>query len=157
MNRAPISDSLISRSDHYQSIVFWVVAFVVIFCGFVIIHLPFFLGEKSYFHDNLATAMLYGLFYDRLFSGDSWLWSGALNGGHPLWVSFGAFPIIEPVALLVYPAAVVLGSDWFTAILCDELSVGLNLGYGRGAVRILDDPQPVGSVARFWIVVFGAF
>ena len=115
MKLALISNVFTTRSDRYQNILFWMVAFVVTLCGFVVIHLPFLLGERNYFHDSLVPATLYGLFYDRLFSGDSWLWSAALNGGHPLWVSFGAYPIVDPVALLGYATAVVLGSGGFTA------------------------------------------
>ena len=56
---------------------------------------------------------LFGLFYDQLFSGDSLLWSAALNGGHPLWVSVGGGASADPVVLMVYAVAAALGSDWF--------------------------------------------
>ena len=103
------------RSGRHDTFVFWLLAAAAVVGALLVIYLPFILGERHIFHDNLVPATLYGMFYDRLFSGDSWLWSAALNGGHPLWVSFGAYPIIDPVAVIVYSAAAAFGTGWFTA------------------------------------------
>ncbi len=102
---APVPDNSADHSGRYETLVFWLAAGAAVVGGLLVIYLPFILGQRHFFHDNLIPATLYGLFYDRLFSGDSWLWSAALNGGHPIWVSFGAYPIIDPVAAIVYSAA----------------------------------------------------
>jgi len=90
-----------------------VVAYIA--AGLAVLYLPFALGQKHFFHDSLSAAAIMGLFYDRVFSADSWLWSSALNGGHPLWPSFEVFPIVDPVAVVVYGVAVMFGASWMVA------------------------------------------
>jgi hypothetical protein len=111
----PVSDFSHDRPGRYDNLLFWLTAVAATLGGFFVLYFPFVTGERHVFHDNLIPATLYGMFYDRLFSADSILWSSALNGGHPLWVSFGAYPIVDPAAFLVYSAAAILGADWFTA------------------------------------------
>jgi hypothetical protein len=110
-----VPDNFADHTGRCETLVFWLAAGAAVVGGLLVIYLPFILGQRHFFHDNLIPATLYGLFYDRLFSGDSWLWSAALNGGHPIWVSFGAYPIIDPVAVIVYSAAAVTGAGWFAA------------------------------------------
>ncbi len=113
------------RSGRHETFFFWLAAGAAVLGAILVIYLPFILGQRHFFHDNLVPATLYGMFYDRLFSGDSLLWSAALNGGHPLWVSFGAYPIIDPVALIVYAAAAAFGADWFGAYCATRFFMGL--------------------------------
>ena len=76
------------------------------------LYLPFFLGQKNFFHDSLVPATLIGLFYDRAYSGDSWLWSAALNSGHPIWVNLETAPFFDPVAMAVYSLAIAFDGTW---------------------------------------------
>ncbi|MEE8304800.1 MAG: hypothetical protein V3S24_20455 [Candidatus Tectomicrobia bacterium] len=122
---ASASDISQNSPGRYDNLLFWLTAAAATLGGFVMIHMPFVSGQWHVFHDNLIPATLYGMFYDRLFSGDSLLWSAALNGGHPLWVSFGAYPIIDPVALIVYAAAAAFGADWFGAYCATRFFMGL--------------------------------
>jgi hypothetical protein len=56
----------------------------------------------------------FGLFYDRLFSGDSWLWSSSLVAGHPLWLSIETQPFWDPIAVLCYGIAGTFQLAWST-------------------------------------------
>jgi hypothetical protein len=85
---------------------------VVLAC-FLVAHARFLFASDRYFHDSITGVTLIGLFYDRLFSQSSWLWSSDLNAGHPLWMVFETAPFFDPVALLVYPICRALGTDWF--------------------------------------------
>ena len=102
------------RSTSLETRAFWVLVPLVAGSAFVVLYLPFVLGQKNFFHDSLTAGTLIAAFYDRLFSGDSWLWSALLNGGHPLWVSLEVVPLFDPVVVVVYSAAAALGSGWMT-------------------------------------------
>jgi hypothetical protein len=93
--------------------VFWAVALLT--TGFTVAHLywPFIAGSEYHFHDSLVPATQIGLFYDRLYGSDSWLWSTALNGGQPLWVSLETMPFVDPIAFAVYSVAVALEAKWW--------------------------------------------
>ena len=75
---------------------------------------PYLSGAQPFFHDSAVGIAVFGIFYDRLFGGDSWLWSTSLNGGHPLWLAIETVPFWDPVVLVVYSLSAVLGTDWQT-------------------------------------------
>jgi hypothetical protein len=93
---------------------FWSIATVAIIASVAFLYAPFLLGDKTFLHDSLSHATVMGLFFDRLFSGDSLLWSSALNGGHPIWVSLEIVPIFDPVAVIVYTVATIFRLDWLS-------------------------------------------
>ena len=75
---------------------------------------PFITGDRSFFHDSIWPMTTFGLFYDRLFSGDSWLWSSSLNAGHPLWLAIETTPFWDPIAVLCYGIAGAFQLTWQT-------------------------------------------
>jgi hypothetical protein len=85
---------------------------VLLACLFLV-HAPYLSGAKLYYHDSINGVTMIGLFYDRLFTGASWLWSSDLNAGHPLWVLIESAPFLDPVAGPVYLVCSVLGTNWF--------------------------------------------
>jgi len=93
---------------------FWLVVALAIVAATALLFAPYVTGEIIFYHDSLAHASVMGLFYDRLYSGDSLLWSAALNGGHPLWASLEITPTFDPVAFIVYSLAVAFEWNWLT-------------------------------------------
>ena len=87
--------------------------FVVFLACLLIVHAPFLTAEQLYYHDSINGLTTIGLFYDRLFSGASWLWSSDLNAGNPLWMLIESAPFLDPVALLVYLICSAVGTNWF--------------------------------------------
>ena len=75
---------------------------IVFLACLLIIHAPFLTAEQLYYHDSLNGLTAIGLFYDRLFSGASWLWSSDLNAGNPLWMLTESAAFLDPVAMAVY-------------------------------------------------------
>jgi hypothetical protein len=109
----PSAEAMVDRQAWLTAGVFWAVA--LLGTGFTVAHLywPFIAGSEYHFHDSLVPATQIGLFYDRLYGSDSWLWSAALNGGQPLWVSLETMPFVDPVAFVVYSVAVALEAKWW--------------------------------------------
>jgi hypothetical protein len=97
----------------HQDVAFRVTVLAAVAGITAVLALPFLTGRQNFLHDSWAHATLLGLFYDRLYSGDSWLWSTALNGGHPIWTSLEVSSIHDPVAFLVFSAAAALRTGWF--------------------------------------------
>ena len=93
---------------------FWLVVALATVAATALLFAPYVIGEINFYHDSLAHASVMGLFYDRLYSGDSILWSAALNGGQPLWASLEITPTFDPVALIVYSLAVAFEWTWLT-------------------------------------------
>ena len=71
---------------------FWLVVALATVAATALLFAPYVMGEINFYHDSLAHASVMGLFYDRLYSGDSILWSAALNVGQPLWASLEITP-----------------------------------------------------------------
>ncbi len=61
-------------------IAYGIIILVVTFVNY----LPFIIGSRLFYHDSLVEMTVIGIFYDRILSADSWLWSTSLNAGHPL-------------------------------------------------------------------------
>lgn len=101
------------RCDGASQALFWTVAVLCTAIAFVSFYWPFIAGQDYHFHDSSAPATEIGLFYDRFLGRDSWLWSTALNGGQPLWVSLEISPFFDPIAFVVYPVAVALKAGWW--------------------------------------------
>jgi hypothetical protein len=93
---------------------FWIVVASATVAAVALLFTPYVIGDQSFYHDSLAHASVMGLFYDRLYSGDSILWSAALNGGQPLWASLEITPVFDPFASIVYFLAVALEWSWLT-------------------------------------------
>ncbi len=102
------------RRAWHSGAVFWVAALLTTGIAFASLYWPFIAGVDYHYHDSSVPATEIGLFYDRLYGSDSWLWSTALNGGQPLWVSLETMPFFDPIAFVVYSVAVTLKSSWWT-------------------------------------------
>lgn len=109
----PTSSRLADRQARLPEAVFWGVALVTTGLAFASLYWPFISGEAYHYHDSSVPATEIGLFYDRLFGSDSWLWSDALNGGQPLWLSLETMPFFDPIAFVVYAVATMLKSEWW--------------------------------------------
>jgi hypothetical protein len=91
-------------------IAYGLIIFVVTFVNY----LPFIIGSRLFYHDSLVEMTVIGIFYDRILSGDSWLWSTSLNAGHPLWMAIETAPFWDPIALIIYGISAALNVDWQT-------------------------------------------
>jgi hypothetical protein len=101
-------------NSNRENVRFWFVATIAILSAVALLFSPYALGEIHFYHDSIAHASVLGLFYDRLYSGDSILWSAALNGGQPLWLSLEITSIFDPVAFILYSLAVAFEWNWLT-------------------------------------------
>jgi hypothetical protein len=116
----------VNRNDHlsiaavgeqnvrFVAVVFWTIALLITGFTFASLYWPFIAGGEYHYHDSSVPATEIGLFYDRLYGSDSWLWSAALNGGQPLWVSLEIQPFFDPIAFVVYSVAVPLETKWWS-------------------------------------------
>ena len=102
-------------SPPFRRTVVLLVAAACFLAPLLVVQLPFITGARLYFHDSLVGATSLGLFYDRIFSGDSWLWTSSMNAGHPIWMDIEIAPFLDPIAGVVYLASAALRSDWQTA------------------------------------------
>ena len=75
---------------------------------------PFIVGDRLFYHDSLIAMTTMGIFYDRIFSGDSWLWSTSMQAGHPIWMAIETTPFWDPVAIVIYGISAVFNADWQT-------------------------------------------
>ena len=106
-------DHVGDRQARHSRAAFWALALLTSGTTFALFYWPFIEGTDYHYHDSSVPATQIGLFYDRLYGSDSWLWSASLNGGQPLWVSLETMPFFDPVAFVVYSLAVAFKAEWW--------------------------------------------
>lgn len=117
---------------------------IVFLACLAIVHAPFLTAAQLYYHDSINGLTTIGLFYDRLFSGASWLWSSDLNAGSPLWMLIESAAFLDPVALPVYLICSAIGTNWFIPYQVSAVLWLLLFALGGAACarRLTQNPWP---------------
>ncbi len=117
---------------------------IVFLACLIVVHAPFLTAGQLYYHDSINGLTAIGLFYDRLLSGASWLWSSDLNAGNPLWMLIESAAFLDPVAVPVYLLCGALGTSWFLPYQISAVVWLLLFALGSAACaqRLTQSPWP---------------
>lgn len=79
-------------------------SFLFVFLWFILIfYLGYITGKSWFYHDSIVPQTYFHIFYDSIIQGRLPLWSPEMNNGQPIWLSLELYPILDPVALIIYP------------------------------------------------------